>query len=95
MIFPKKDEGAPSNPRSFGIWLTMMTTPVPTRNPFNTDPEIRLTRNPSRSSLATTAITPTSTAVRATIPAYCSGLAMASPAMNVATMMAADEAGPT
>ena len=53
-IFPKNDEGAPDSPRSFGIWLTMITIPVPTRNPFITGPEIRLTRNPSRSSHATT-----------------------------------------
>ena len=59
-----------------------------------TGPEIRLTRNPSRNTQATRAITPTSKAVRATSPAYSSGLAMASPPRNEATMIASEELGP-
>jgi hypothetical protein len=34
----KKDDGAPDRPRSFGIWLIMISTPVPTWKPFITGP---------------------------------------------------------
>ena len=46
-------------PRSFGIWSTTITTPIPALKPVNTGSEMKFATNPSRSAAASTRRTPT------------------------------------
>jgi hypothetical protein len=50
---------APS-PNSFGIWSTMMTSPMPALKPISTGSEMKLARKPSRSTEASASRRPTS-----------------------------------
>ena len=47
-------------PRSFGTWSSTITRPMPALKPVSTGVEMKLATNPSRSSLASSSIAPTS-----------------------------------
>ena len=53
-------------PRSFGIWSSTITRPIPALKPVRTDVEIKLATNPRRISLARSSIAPTN-AVRVAV----------------------------
>ena len=46
-------------PRSFGIWSTTITSPIPALKPISTGSEMKLAMNPNRRNDASTSMPPT------------------------------------